>query len=70
VSNHAVHAFDAFNEDNDPWGDRDFGSLEVAGEKVFWKIDYYDRSLTMASPNPANAGVTCRVLTIMLAHEY
>ena len=30
----------------------------------------FDRTLTVASPNPANPAVTTRVLTIMLDDEY
>jgi hypothetical protein len=30
---------------NDPYGEHDFGSFELAGEKFFWKIDYYDFAL-------------------------
>ena len=37
-----VRDYAAFTEDNDPYGEHDFGSLKVAGEKIFWKIDYYD----------------------------
>ena len=66
----AVRTFDAFSTDNDPWGEHDFGAFELDGEKLFWKLDMYDRSMTMGSPNPANEAETCRVLTIMLAHEY
>lgn len=66
----AVRAFDGFNEDNDPWGEHDFGAVEVAGERVFFKIDYLDPSLQSGSENPANEGCTHRVLTIMLASEY
>lgn len=66
----AVRKFDAFNEDNDPWGEHDFGAVEVDGERIFWKIDYYDPSLTYGSDNPANEGATHRVLTVMLASEY
>jgi hypothetical protein len=47
-----------------------FGALEVEGERLFWKIDYYDRSLSAHSPDPADPSVTMRVLTIMLADEY
>lgn len=65
-----VRAFDAFTEDNDPWGEHDFGAVEVDGEKVFWKIDYFTPDLTAGSANPANEGETHRVLTIMLAREY
>ncbi|SDL26423.1 DUF3768 domain-containing protein [Aliiruegeria lutimaris] len=66
----AVRGFDGFNEANDPWAEHDFGVVEVEGDRVFWKIDPYDLSLTMLSQNPANEGVTHRVLTIMLASEY
>jgi len=40
-----VMAFDDFNADNDPHGELDFGSFELEGEKVFWKIDLYEREL-------------------------
>lgn len=66
----AVRTFDAFTKDNDPWREHDFGVVEIEGEKVFWKIDYYDLTLTMGSQNPANEAVTKRILTIMLANEY
>ena len=66
----AVAAFDGFDPDNDPYGEGDFGVLQVEGERLFFKIDYYDRNLTGHSPDPADASVTTRVLTIMLAEEY
>ena len=66
----AVKRFDAFTPDNDPYGERDFGAVEIEDEKIFWKIDYLDRSLRYGSPDPADPEVTHRVLTIMLAEEY
>ena len=66
----AVAAFDTFDQDNDPCGEHDFGAVEVEGERLFWKIDYYDRNLSAHSPDPADPSVTTRVLTIMLAEEY
>jgi len=66
----AVETFDDFSPDNDPHGEHDFGAITHAGEKVFWKIDYFDRNLTAHSPDKANPEVTERVLTVMLASEY
>lgn len=69
-----VQGFDAFTEDNDPYGDHGFGAFEfgVAGNSyhIFWKIDLYDTDYSMGSDDPANASVTRRVLTIMQASEY
>jgi uncharacterized protein DUF3768 len=66
----AVSCFGDFSEDNDPHKEHDFGAIDLQGEKLFWKIDYYDHSMTMLSPDPASPKVTRRVLTIMLASEY
>jgi len=66
----AVATFDSFSEDNDPHGEHDFGALTCQGEKLFWKIDYFDLALKLHSPDAANPEVTHRVLTIMLACEY
>lgn len=66
----AVRGFADFSEDNDPHGERDFGAFEISGARLFWKIDYYDLDLCMASPDPADPAVTKRVLTLMLAQEY
>jgi len=66
----AVAAFDAFNADNDPHAEHDFGALTVQGEKLFFKIDYHDLDLSAHSSDAADPSVTKRVLTIMLASEY
>jgi hypothetical protein len=66
----AVATFDAFDAGNDPHGEHDFGSIEIRGELILFKIDYYDTDRVMHSPDPADAAVTARVLTIMLASEY
>lgn len=65
-----VRAFEKFNPDNDPYGEHDFGSFKIDGCTINWKIDYYDRELSMGSPNPADPKVTTRVLTILLAEEW
>jgi hypothetical protein len=65
-----VQSFSDFNGDNDPYGEHDFGSFEVAGETFFWKIDYYDARCEFGSEDPADPEKTTRVLTIMFAGEY
>jgi Protein of unknown function (DUF3768) len=81
-----IETYDAFDEDNDPHGERDFGAIYQCAdgrwtterprvrdderERVFWKLDYYDRDLQFGSEDAANPAVTRRVLTIMLAEEY
>lgn len=63
-----VRDFNEFSEDNDPYGEHDFGSFECFGENLFWKIDYYDSALELwADPLSSECH---RVLTVMLAEEY
>ena len=66
----AVRGHAIFTADNDPYGEHDFGSLNLAGEHLFWKIDHYDRELVYGSDDPSNPAITRRVMTIMLASEY
>ena len=65
-----VATFDDFSADNDPHGEHDFGSFDLAGDRFFWKIDYYDPTLEFGSDDPADPSKTTRVLTLMLAAEY
>src|SRR5205823_4375341 len=65
-----IAVFDAFCQANDPYEEHDFGAFDVDGVTIFFKIDYYDKSLTAHSPDPADATVTERIITIMLADEY
>jgi hypothetical protein len=65
-----VRAFDQFTEDNDPHGQHDFGAFEHAGQRIFWKIDYYDAACEFGSEDPGDPTQTTRVLTVMLASEY
>ena len=66
----AVRTFDAFTEENDPWGEHDMGALDVQGHRIFFKLDYFDPNMTYLSDDPADSDKTVRVLTIMLADEY
>ena len=66
----AVAGFEKFSGDNDPYGEHDFGNLQVDGEKIYFKIDYYDAECVYGSADPSDPTKTTRVLTIMLASEY
>lgn len=70
AAHEAVRGFTAFSKDSDPWGEHDYGRVEVNGKVVHWKIDYYNPTLTAGSENPASERDTYRVLTIMLPEEY
>ena len=65
-----LKSFTAFEPGNDPHGEHDFGSFEVAGETFFWKIDCYDERCEFGSEDPSDPKKTTRVLTVMLAEEY
>jgi hypothetical protein len=65
-----IAVYDDFCHANDPYEEHDFGSFEAGGHTIFFKIDYYDSTLTVHSPDPSDPAVTNRVITIMLAEEY
>lgn len=66
----AIQEYDDFSEGVDPYGEHDFGAVDVDGGQYFFKIDYYDASLEGGSPDPADPDVTERVMTIMKSSEY
>lgn len=65
-----VRNFDTFDENNDPYGERDFGAFDYKGRRIFWKIDYYDQEFLYLSPDVSNPRLTNKVLTVMYAEEY
>ena len=65
-----VRNFDDFDEDNNPYGEKDFGAFTFKGKKIFWKIDYHDNKFLFLSPNACKPRLTNRVMTIMYADEY
>jgi hypothetical protein len=65
-----IAVYDDFCHANDPHEEHDFGALEVDGSTIFFKIDYYDKTLGQHSPDPSDPSVTERVITVMLAEEY
>jgi len=66
----AIQSFSNFTDDNDPYGEYDFGEVIIQGVKVWFKIDYYDVDLEGGSPDPSDPSVTKRVMTIFLPEEY
>jgi hypothetical protein len=65
-----IAVYDDFCHANDPYEEHDFGSFEVDGHTIFFKLDYFDKGLTYHSPDPADTSATERVISIMLAGEY
>ena len=65
-----VKTFNIFTEDNDPYGEHDFGCFEYKGQQIFWKIDLYDLNYEFYSSQPDDEAQTNRVLTVMFAEEY
>jgi Protein of unknown function (DUF3768) len=65
-----IAVFDDFCHATDPHEEHDFGAFDADEHRVFFKIDYFDDTLTYHSPDPADPSVTKRVITIMLAEEY
>ncbi|WCP16153.1 hypothetical protein sphantq_04649 (plasmid) [Sphingobium sp. AntQ-1] len=81
-----IARFSKFDDNNDPYGEHDFGAVfrlasgewtqdrpdddRVIPVTVFWKIDYYEADLAFGSDAPWNEDRTKRVLTIMLSNEY
>lgn len=66
----ALRAFDAFDQDNDPHHEHDFGAFTLQSQRLLFKIDYYDLDLVGHSADAADAAQTHRVLTLMLSNEY
>ena len=46
------------------------GTARADGHRIFFKIDYFDKSRSYHSPDASDPSVTERVITIMLAEEY
>ena len=65
-----VQNFNDFTPDNNPYSENDFGTFDYKGEKILWKIDYYDLNNKYHSEDPSNPDITNRVLTIMTVYEY
>jgi hypothetical protein len=62
-----IAVYDDFCHANDPYEEHDFGSFDVDGQTLFFKIDLYEEP-NVKDPN--GGPVVNRVMTIMLAEEY
>ena len=65
-----VRTFKDFTPANNPYSENDSASFDYKGERIIWKIDYYDKNYRYMSENPADPTITNRLLTIMTASEY
>jgi hypothetical protein len=65
-----IVVYDDFCHENDPYEEHDFGAFEADGHVIFFKIDYFDPTLSCHSRDAADPSLTERVITIMLAEEY
>ena len=64
-----LHVFEA---DNDPDGFHDFGSVEIDGQKVWFKVDMYETGSgkRYGAERPDNPVMTERVMTLMLPSDW
>ena len=62
-----ITVYHDFCHANDPYEEHDFGSFEVDGHTIFFKIDLYEEP-NVKEPN--GEPIVNRVMTIMLAEEY
>ena len=65
-----IAVFDDFCHANDPHEEHDFGSFRFDHADVIFKIDYFDKTLSVHSSAPADPSVTERIITVMRADEY
>ena len=65
-----VQNFNDFTPDNNPYSENDFGTFDYKGEKILWKIDYYDLNNKYHSEDHSNPYITNRILTIMKVYEW
>ncbi|KJZ17913.1 DUF3768 domain-containing protein [Loktanella sp. S4079] len=70
----AIILFNAFSNDNDPYGLHDFGEITVkvsgVDTKVWFKIDLYDVNYDAGSEKSDDTALPRRVMTILLPSEY
>lgn len=65
-----VATFSEFNEDNDPYGEHDFGAFTVADRKFFFQAGLSRSEHGVRIKRPRRPDRSKPRLTIMLAEEY
>jgi len=66
----AIATFSNWSEDNDPYGEHDFGAFDLFDHRLFFKIDYFHPDHDTRAPVSSSIELCRRVLTVMLAEEY
>jgi hypothetical protein len=67
----ALRVYDGWSKDNDPWSEADMCVLDIDGETVWAKLDYYSRAdLNYGSEDPSDPAKTLRIGTLMFPDEY
>jgi len=65
---YTVRSLNRFTQKDDPYGWHDLGYFDWRGQRVLWKIDYFDELLEHFEEPLSDK---CkRVVTVMLASEY
>jgi hypothetical protein len=65
----AIAEFKAFNEENDPHLEADYGSFDLSGREWWFKIDYFAPDMEHASEDPGDPEKTMRVMTVGLSMD-
>jgi Protein of unknown function (DUF3768) len=65
-----IASYENFPHGDDPYGENDFGAFALDGERIFFKVDYFDPTMEVGSEDPSDPTKTVRVMTVMLADEY
>lgn len=68
----AIGEIDTFDPENDPDGFHDFGAVCVDGQKVWFKLDLYERGseFRFGAETPDDPARTVRVMTLMLPSDW
>ncbi len=48
----------------------DFGTFDLPGQRVFWKIDDVQRGTQFGAEDPSDNAGSSRAITIMLAEDW